>query len=52
MKNIVRELNNEKVDIIRYSTNIEEFVTDALKPAVIRSIRIDEDERRVKRHRR
>ena len=36
VKNIVRELNNEKVDIIRYSSKIEEFVTDALKPANLR----------------
>ncbi len=47
VKNIVRELNNEKVDIIRYSPNIEEFVADALKPAALRSIRVDEDEHRV-----
>jgi N utilization substance protein A len=47
VKNIVRELNNEKVDIIRFSSNIEEFVADALKPANLRSIRIDEREHRV-----
>jgi len=47
VKNIVRELNNEKVDIIHYSTDIGEFVTDALKPANLRSIRIDEEEHRV-----
>ncbi len=48
VKNIVRELNNEKVDIIRWSDNIEEFVTDALKPAVIRSITLLEDEHKVR----
>lgn len=42
VKNIVRELNNEKVDIIRYSENIREFVQDALKPAPLRSIEVDE----------
>jgi N utilization substance protein A len=48
VKNIVRELNNEKVDIIRWSENIKEFVQDALKPAVIRSIQLDEAARSVK----
>jgi len=48
VKNIVRELNNEKVDIIRWSENIKEFVQDALKPAVIRSIELDEKAHSVK----
>jgi N utilization substance protein A len=47
VKNIVRELNNEKVDIIRWSDDIREFVTDALKPAQIRSIQINEAARRI-----
>jgi len=44
-KNIVRELNNEKVDIIRWNDDLREFVTDALKPARINSINIDEAEK-------
>ncbi len=47
VKNIVRELNNEKVDIIRWSPDIAEFVKDALKPAEIRSIQIDEENKRI-----
>ncbi|MDP0490001.1 MAG: transcription termination factor NusA [Verrucomicrobiota bacterium JB023] len=43
VKNIVRELNNEKVDIIRWSEDVQEFVSDALKPAQIRSFRQDEE---------
>ena len=43
MKNIVRELNNEKVDIIRWSEDPKEFVREALKPAELRSITVDED---------
>ena len=35
VKNIVRELNNEKVDIIRWTDNLKQFVIDALKPAVV-----------------
>ncbi len=45
VKNIVRELNNEKVDIISWNDDINEFVTDALKPARINSISIDEAEK-------
>lgn len=47
VKNIVRELNNEKVDIIRWSEDIREFVSDALKPAQIRSFDINEEEKQV-----
>jgi transcription termination/antitermination protein NusA len=42
VKNIVRELNNEKVDIIRWHPDIEEFVKEALRPAVIKSLVKDE----------
>ncbi|HUF61342.1 MAG TPA: transcription termination factor NusA [Verrucomicrobiales bacterium] len=45
VKNIVRELNNEKVDIIRWSSDPEEFVRDALRPAQIRSIKLERDRR-------
>jgi N utilization substance protein A len=45
VKNIVRELNNEKVDIIRWSEDPREFVKEALKPAEIRSITVDEEGR-------
>ena len=43
VKNIVRELNNEKVDIIRWSEDLQDFVTDALKPAIIRTFKADEE---------
>ncbi|QJE95733.1 transcription termination factor NusA [Luteolibacter luteus] len=45
VKNIVRELNNEKVDIIRWSDDPEEFVREALKPATLRSITVDQENR-------
>lgn len=48
VKNIVRELNNEKVDIIRWSDDIKEFVTDALKPAIIRNIELEQAAQRVR----
>ena len=42
VKNIVRELNNEKVDIIRWSADPKEFVLEALKPAKVKNIVIDD----------
>jgi len=42
VKNIVRELNNEKVDILRWHEDPKEFAREALKPARIRSIEVDE----------
>ncbi|MGB8356900.1 MAG: transcription termination factor NusA [Chthoniobacteraceae bacterium] len=43
VKNIVRELNNEKVDIIRWSADPKEFVLEALKPAKIKSVELVPD---------
>ena len=43
VKNIVRELNNEKVDIIKWSDNPKEFLKDALKPAQINDDKITVD---------
>ena len=48
VKNIVRELNNEKVDIIKWSSNVREFVTNALAPAKLKTFEMDEVRRRVK----
>ena len=42
VKNIVRELNNEKVDIIRWDPDPVKFAAAALKPANIRSITAEE----------
>jgi N utilization substance protein A len=41
VKNIVRELNNEKVDIIRWSSDPKEFVLEALKPAKVKNLVFD-----------
>jgi N utilization substance protein A len=42
VKNIVRELNNEKVDIIRWSADVKELVAEALKPAKIKNVTLNE----------
>lgn len=47
VKNIVRELNNEKVDIIRWSADVKEFVIEALKPAKIKHITLNEGKKSV-----
>src|SRR5882724_6960527 len=48
VKNIVRELNNVKVDVIPWSSDIKTFVTKALEPAQLKSITLDESRKRVK----
>jgi N utilization substance protein A len=48
VKNIVRELNNEKVDVIPWSSDVKTFVTKALEPAQLKSIELDEARKRVK----
>ena len=48
VKNIVRELNNEKVDVIPWSADVKTFVTKALEPAQLKSISLDEIRHRVK----
>jgi N utilization substance protein A len=47
VKNIVRELNNEKVDIIRWSSDLAEFAVEALKPAKIKSVVVDHPGKRI-----
>ena len=43
VKNIVSELQGEKIDIIRWSDNIREYITAALAPAKISEIKLDKD---------
>ncbi len=44
---IVRELRNENIDVINYTTNTQLFITRSLNPAKISSINIDEVTKRV-----
>ncbi len=48
VKNIVRELNNEKVDVIPWSSDIKAFVTKALEPAKVKTIELDERAKRIR----
>ena len=42
---IVRELRNENIDVINYTSNIDLFIRRALSPAKISSMRINEEEK-------
>jgi|TARA_B100001559_G_scaffold314485_1_gene314930 N utilization substance protein A len=44
---IVRELGNENIDVINYTNNLQLFITRALNPARVNSMKIDEDNNRV-----
>jgi transcription termination/antitermination protein NusA len=43
---IVRELRNENIDVINYTSNIQLFITRALNPAKISSIRLIESDKK------
>jgi N utilization substance protein A len=44
---IVRELQNENIDVINYTENLELFVQRALSPAKITSIKVDKENGRI-----
>ena len=44
---IVRELRNENIDVINYTSNIELFIKRALSPATVSSLILNEEERKV-----
>ena len=44
---IVRELNNENIDVINYTDNMELYVARALSPAKITSMSIDEENKSI-----
>ncbi|MBT8303768.1 MAG: transcription termination/antitermination protein NusA [Bacteroidia bacterium] len=43
---IVRELGNENIDVINFTNNLQLFITRALSPARVTSLKIDEDSKR------
>lgn len=44
---IVRELNNENIDVINYTDNLELYIARALSPAKITSMKINEEQKSV-----
>jgi len=47
VKNIVRELQGEKIDIVRYSDDLKEYIKGALSPAEVAQVNIDRDNKKV-----
>ncbi|MCK5259669.1 MAG: transcription termination/antitermination protein NusA [Candidatus Omnitrophica bacterium] len=46
VKNIVSELQGEKIDIVRYASDIKEYIQAALSPAEISQIQLDFDDKK------
>jgi len=46
VKNIVNELQGEKIDIVRYSDDIKEYIQAALSPAEISQIQINSEDKK------
>ena len=44
---IVRELGNENIDVVNYTNNLQLFISRALSPAKVNSLKIDEENKQV-----
>lgn len=45
VRQIVRELSGEKIDVIRWSENLQELIQNSLEPATVMRIELDADEK-------
>ena len=45
VQQVVKELRNEKVDVVQYQEDVGAFIADALGPARIREVRINEQQK-------
>ena len=48
VQNIVEELKNEKIDIIKWSKDPKEFIANSLSPAKVVSVDVNEEEKSAK----
>lgn len=44
IQNIVNELNGEKIDVVTWAPEVSTFITNALSPAQVLSVRLDDNE--------
>lgn len=47
IKNVVRRLNNEKIDVVPYSSELVEQLQNALAPVEIKKIRVNEEDKEI-----
>ncbi len=47
VKGIVKELNGEKIDIIKYSPDMETLLAECIKPAVAKNVSVDRENKRI-----
>lgn len=47
IKNVVRRLNNEKIDVVPYSSELIEQLQNALAPVEIKKIRVNEEDKEI-----
>lgn len=47
IQNILAEIGNEKIDVIRYSDDVCEYITNALSPAKVEAVYVNEEEHSV-----
>ncbi|MBU1906535.1 MAG: transcription termination factor NusA [Candidatus Uhrbacteria bacterium] len=45
IQTIISELGGEKIDIIEWNDDVEDFISNALSPAKVKSIKLDEEEK-------
>ncbi|MFQ5796041.1 MAG: transcription termination factor NusA [Candidatus Bipolaricaulia bacterium] len=48
IKAVIQEISGEKIDVVRWSDNIEELITHSLEPASVLSIELDEENKAAK----
>lgn len=48
VREVVKELYGEKIDIIRWSDDLQELITNSLEPASVLSIELDEEEKKAR----
>ncbi|MGK0467499.1 KH domain-containing protein, partial [Clostridium sp.] len=48
VQNIVNELRNEKIDIIKWSKNSEEYISNALSPSKVLNVVVEENSKSAK----